>query len=72
MNGFGPLLPPVTPNAPDFVQKLPRPITAGEGDELPVSAFPVDGTFPTATAQYEKRNVAVDIPVSDEKVASNA
>ena len=43
-------------------------ITAGEGDDLPVSAFPVDGTFPTATAQYEKRNLALDIPVWDEKI----
>ena len=38
-----------------------------EGDELPVSAFPCDGTFPTATAQYEKRNLALEIPVWDEK-----
>ncbi len=43
-------------------------ITAGEGDDLPVSAFPMDGTFPTATAQYEKRNLALDIPVWDEKI----
>ncbi len=43
-------------------------LTAGEGDELPVSAFPVDGTFPTGTAQYEKRNLALDIPVWDEKI----
>ena len=68
MNGSGPLLPPVTPNAPDFVKNVLGRITAGEGDELPVSAFPVDGTFPTATAQYEKRNLALDIPVWDEKV----
>ncbi len=39
----------------------------GEGDDLPVSAFPFDGTFPTGTAQYEKRNLAVEIPVWDEK-----
>ena len=38
------------------------------GDDLPVSAFPCDGTFPTATAQYEKRNLALDIPVWDEAV----
>ena len=40
----------------------------GEGDELPVSAFPIDGTFPTGTAQFEKRNLALEIPVWDEKV----
>jgi pyruvate-ferredoxin/flavodoxin oxidoreductase len=68
VNGSGPLLPPVTPNAPDFVKNVLGRITAGEGDELPVSAFPVDGTFPTGTAQYEKRNLALDIPVWDEKV----
>jgi pyruvate-ferredoxin/flavodoxin oxidoreductase len=38
-------------------------IIAGRGDKLPVSAFPVDGTFPTATAQWEKRNIAMEIPV---------
>ena len=43
-------------------------IIAGDGDDLPVSAFPVDGTFPTGTAQYEKRNIALDIPVWDEKI----
>jgi pyruvate-ferredoxin/flavodoxin oxidoreductase len=68
VNGAGPLLPPVTPNAPKFVKEVLGRITAGEGDDLPVSAFPVDGTFPTATAQYEKRNLALDIPVWDEKV----
>ncbi len=68
LNGSGPLLPPVTPDAPDFVKNVLGRITAGEGDELPVSAFPVDGTFPTGTAQYEKRNLALDIPVWDEKV----
>jgi len=68
VNGSGPLLPPVTSNAPDFVKNVLGRITAGEGDELPVSAFPVDGTFPTGTAQYEKRNLALDIPVWDEKV----
>ncbi|HYG24611.1 MAG TPA: pyruvate:ferredoxin (flavodoxin) oxidoreductase [Verrucomicrobiae bacterium] len=66
-NGTGPLLPPVTDNAPRFVKNVLGRLTAGEGDELPVSAFPVDGTFPTATAQYEKRNLATDIPVWDEK-----
>ena len=67
-NGAGPLLPPLVPDAPKFVNDVLGKITAGEGDELPVSAFPVDGTFPTGTAQYEKRNLALDIPVWDEKV----
>jgi pyruvate-ferredoxin/flavodoxin oxidoreductase len=68
VNGSGGLLPPVTPNAPQFVKDVLGRLTAGEGDDLPVSAFPVDGTFPTGTSQYEKRNLALDIPVWDEKV----
>jgi len=68
VNGSGGLLPPVTPNAPKFVQDVLGPLTAGVGDDLPVSAFPADGTFPTATAQYEKRNLALEIPVWDEKI----
>ncbi|MBC8097754.1 MAG: 2-oxoacid:acceptor oxidoreductase family protein, partial [Akkermansiaceae bacterium] len=66
-NGTGPLLPPITANAPRWVKDVLGRLTAGEGDDLPVSAFPVDGTFPTGTAQYEKRNLAIDIPVWDEK-----
>jgi pyruvate-ferredoxin/flavodoxin oxidoreductase len=54
--------PSVSPQAPEFVQKLVAPIIAGEGDSLPVSVFPVDGTFPTGTAQWEKRNIAFEIP----------
>ncbi|MEY4386242.1 MAG: hypothetical protein RLY20_1525 [Verrucomicrobiota bacterium] len=68
VNGTGALLPPVTDNAPAFVKNVLGRLTAGEGDDLPVSAFPVDGSFPTATAQYEKRNLALEIPVWDEKV----
>jgi pyruvate-ferredoxin/flavodoxin oxidoreductase len=45
-----------------------RQTPPGFGDELPVSAFPNDGTFPTGTAQYEKRNLALEIPVWDEKI----
>jgi pyruvate-ferredoxin/flavodoxin oxidoreductase len=67
-NGSGGLLPPVTENAPRFVKEVLGRLTAGEGDDLPVSAFPADGSFPTATAQYEKRNLALDIPVWDQKV----
>ncbi len=52
--------------APEFVQKFTAKICAGEGDDLPVSAMPPDGTFPTATAQWERRNIALEIPVWDE------
>ncbi|HYN14396.1 MAG TPA: pyruvate:ferredoxin (flavodoxin) oxidoreductase [Terriglobales bacterium] len=62
------LEPPVPAAAPDFVQKVTARIIAGEGDLLPVSALPVDGTFPTATAQWEKRNIALEIPVWDEQL----
>lgn len=68
VNGTGGFLPPVTPSAPSFVKNVLGKIVAGFGDELPVSAFPCDGTFPTATAQYEKRNLALEIPVWDEAV----
>ena len=54
--------------APDFVQKFTARIIAGEGDDLPVSAMPIDGTFPTATAQWEKRNIALEIPEWDEEL----
>ncbi|MGH9650597.1 MAG: 2-oxoacid:acceptor oxidoreductase family protein, partial [Terriglobales bacterium] len=59
---------PVPIEAPEFVQKVTAKIIAGEGDSLPVSAFPVDGTFPSATAQWERRNIALDIPVWDEAI----
>ena len=58
--------PVVVATAPEFVQVTTAPIIAGLGDDLPVSKMPADGTFPTATAQFEKRNIAVDIPVWDE------
>ena len=57
---------PVPEAAPDFVQKFTARIIAGEGDDLPVSAMPLDGTFPTGTTQWEKRNIALEIPVWDE------
>ncbi len=57
---------PVPAEAPDFVQRVTAKIIAGQGDALPVSALPVDGTFPTGTAQWEKRNIALEIPVWDE------
>jgi len=48
---------------PEFVQKVTSEIIAGRGDQLPVSAFPVDGTYPVGTSQWEKRNIALDVPV---------
>jgi pyruvate-ferredoxin/flavodoxin oxidoreductase len=60
--------PLVSERAPDFVQKITAVILAGKGDLLPVSAFPVDGTWPIATAKWEKRNLALEIPVWDAKV----
>ncbi len=48
-----------------FVKEVLGKILAGKGDELPVSAFPVDGTFPTGTTQYEKRGIAGEVPVWD-------
>ena len=57
-------MPPiVAKEAPEFVHKVTAEIIAGRGDQLPVSVFPVDGTFPTGTAQWEKRNIAMEIPV---------
>ena len=59
------VLPPVPARAPAFVREVVGTIIAGNGDALPVSALPIDGTFPTATAQWEKRNIAQQIPVWD-------
>ena len=59
------MLPPVPHRAPAFVRDVVGTIIAGNGDALPVSALPIDGTFPTATAQWEKRNIAQQIPVWD-------
>ena len=59
------LLPPVPADAPDFVSRVTGMMIAGKGDLLPVSAMPVDGTFPTGTAQFEKRNIADRIPIWD-------
>jgi pyruvate-ferredoxin/flavodoxin oxidoreductase len=57
--------PIVSEAAPDFVRSVTAQIIEGLGDELPVSALPVDGTYPTATTQWEKRNIATEIPVWD-------
>jgi pyruvate-ferredoxin/flavodoxin oxidoreductase len=62
------LKPFVPAEAPDFVQEVTAMIIAGKGDDLPVSKMPIDGTFPTATTQWEKRNIALSVPVWDPAV----
>jgi len=58
--------PPIMPpEAPDFVKNVSAVLFANKGDGLPVSVFPADGTWPTGTTQWEKRNLALDIPVWD-------
>ena len=64
--GHGPTMRlPVPREAPDFVQRVTAAMIGGDGDRLPVSALPVDGTFPTDTARWEKRSIAREIPVWD-------
>jgi pyruvate-ferredoxin/flavodoxin oxidoreductase len=55
---------------PDFVRNVTLPIYAGAGDSLPVSLMPEDGTFPVGTAKWEKRNIALEIPVWDETLCT--
>jgi pyruvate-ferredoxin/flavodoxin oxidoreductase len=61
------LKPMMTGTEDPFVKEVLGKILAGRGDELPVSAFPVDGTFPTGTTQYEKRGIADFIPIWDDE-----
>jgi pyruvate-ferredoxin/flavodoxin oxidoreductase len=62
------LRPAVPANAPEFVRNVESLMISGDGDLIPVSAMPIDGTFPTATTQWEKRNIALEIPVWDEQL----
>ncbi len=62
------LAPPVSAEAPAFVREVLGLIMSNRGDEIPVSRMPADGTFPTATAQWEKRNITQEIPVWDTAV----
>ncbi len=60
-------LPPVVPaQAPEFVRRVTAMMMAGQGDDIPVSMLPVDGTYPTGTTQWEKRNVSPSVPVWEE------
>jgi pyruvate-ferredoxin/flavodoxin oxidoreductase len=59
---------PVPAQAPEFVQSVIGPIIQGNGDLLPVSKLPIDGTFPSGTAQWEKRNIALEIPEWDKEL----
>lgn len=59
------LLPPIQGEATEFVKEVTAKIIAGEGDYLPVSKMPIDGTYPVGTAAVEKRNIALEVPVWD-------
>ncbi len=62
-------LPPVVPaEAPEFVRTVTAEMLAGRGDDLPVSALPVDGTYPSGTAAYEKRNISELVAVWDSEL----
>lgn len=63
-----PARPTVPVKAPAFVKDVLAKMMTGDGDDLPVSAMPVDGTYPTGTTRWEKRNIALDIPVWDSEV----
>jgi len=58
-------MPPMPDSAPDFVKQVTATMLRGEGDLLPVSAMPVDGTWPSGTAKFEKRGIAEEIPIWD-------
>jgi len=59
-------IPPIIPpTAPEFVRQVTGEIMAGRGDDIPVSRIPEDGTFPVGTTRYEKRNIAVQVPIWD-------
>jgi len=62
------MTPPVPADAPDFVRRVTAKLIAGRGDELPTSLLPADGAWPPGTAAYEKRNIALEIPVWDESL----
>jgi len=63
--GSKPMQPMVKGDFDNFVKDITAKIISGDGDLLPVSAIPVDGTWPTGTTQYQKRNIALEVPVWD-------
>ncbi len=62
------LQPPVSGNAPEFIKDVTASIISGHGDSIPVSKMPVDGTYPVSSSRWEKRNIALEVPVWDEEV----
>jgi len=62
-NGKRDIVSRIPDGAPEFVRKVTAVMLEGRGDELPVSALPVDGTYPTGTTRYEKRNIAEEVPI---------
>jgi len=62
--------PPVPAEAPEFVRRFTGELIAGRGDAVPVSLLPVDGTFPVGTAAWEKRNLALEIPVWESDICT--
>ncbi|MEN8242661.1 MAG: pyruvate:ferredoxin (flavodoxin) oxidoreductase, partial [Chloroflexota bacterium] len=62
------ILPPVPVDSPEFVREVLGKMIARDGDSIPVSMLPDDGTYPTGTTQFEKRNIALDIPVWDDEI----
>jgi pyruvate-ferredoxin/flavodoxin oxidoreductase len=64
------LVPPITPTELDFVNRVTAALIMGRGDLLPVSAMPVDGTFPTGTTRFEKRSIATEIPIWDPTICT--
>ena len=61
-------LPLIPEDAPEFIRDVTARLLANEGDLLPVSSFPPDGAFPCGTTRYEKRNIALQVPVWDEDI----
>ena len=61
-------LPAIIDAAPEFVRDVTWPMTVGDGDLLPVSALPADGTYPTGTTRFEKRNIALEVPVWEDDI----
>jgi pyruvate-ferredoxin/flavodoxin oxidoreductase len=68
VTNFREIAPLISKEAPLFVRDVLGKMIAGRGDELPVSALPIDGTYPTATARWEKRNLAQEVPVWDPEI----